>query len=270
MSDNKHAGRVVITGASAGIGRELAFQFAKNGHDLILVSRTQSTLDDLRIELEDIHKISALVVPQDLGASNGPQKLVSRLKAMDETIGILVNNAGVLEAGPFVELDTKKAQQMVQLNVLALTTLASLVLPQMVERGQGRILNVASTASFQPIPMLGLYAATKAFVLSLTEALSQELVGTGVTVTALCPGVTKTDMVSNVQEDSQMFAQMPEFFMSDPEDVAARGYKACMAGRVIEVPGFANQVGAAWSQMQPKWLVRNVVGFLSRQTDLSK
>ena len=118
--------------------------------------------------------------------------------------------------------------------------------------------------------MLGLYAATKAFVLSLTEAMSQELVGTGVTVTALCPGVTKTDMVANVQEDSHMMAQMPEFFMSDPEDVAKRGYKACMAGRVIEVPGFANQVGAAWSQMQPKWLVRNVVGFLSRQTDLSK
>ncbi len=270
MADNNSDGRVLITGASAGIGRELAFQFAKNGHDLILVARTESALEDLRIELEDVHKISALVMPQDLSAANGPQKLLAQVKKQKEEIGILVNNAGVLEAGPFAELDTKKAQRMVQLNVLALTTLTNLVVPQMVARGSGRILNVASTASFQPIPMLGLYAATKAFVLSLTEAISQELVGTGVTITALCPGITKTDMVANVQEDSSMMAQMPEFFMSDPEDVAKRGYKACMAGRVIEVPGFANQVGAAWSQMQPKWLVRNVVGFLSRQTDLAK
>ncbi len=270
MSDKKHDGRVLITGASAGIGRELAFQFARNGHDLILVARSEAALDDLRIELEDVHKVSALVMPQDLTLANGPQKLIAKVRAMDEEIGILVNNAGVLEAGPFAELETKKAQRMIQLNVLALTTLTNMVLPDMVARGSGRILNVASTASFQPIPMLGLYAATKAFVLSLTEAMSQELVGTGVTVTALCPGVTKTDMVANVQEDSHMMSQMPEFFMSDPQDVAKRGYNACMSGRVIEVPGFANQVGAAWSQMQPKWLVRNVVGFLSRQTDLAK
>lgn len=270
MSDKKHDGRVLITGASAGIGRELAFQFARNGHDLILVARSEAALDDLRIELEDVHKVSALVMPQDLTLANGPQKLIAKVRASGEEIGILVNNAGVLEAGPFAELETKKAQRMIQLNVLALTTLTNLVLPDMIARGSGRILNVASTASFQPIPMLGLYAATKAFVLSLTEAMSQELMGTGVTVTALCPGVTKTDMVSNVQEDSHMMSQMPEFFMSDPQDVAKRGYNACMSGRVIEVPGFANQVGAAWSQMQPKWLVRNVVGFLSRQTDLAK
>ena len=132
MANRNNDGRVLITGASAGIGRELAFQFAKNGHDLILVSRTESALEDLRIELEDVHQISALVMPQDLGAANGPQKLLSQVKAQDEQIGILVNNAGVLEAGPFAELDTKKAQRMVQLNVLALTTLTSLVVPQMV------------------------------------------------------------------------------------------------------------------------------------------
>ena len=263
-------GRVLITGASAGIGRELAFQFARNGHDLILVSRNESALEYLRIELEDVHNISALVMPQDLSAATGPNKLVSRIKAENEKVAVLVNNAGVLEAGPFSELPTKKAQGMVQLNVVALTTLTSLILPGMVERGHGRVLNVASTASFQPVPMLALYAATKSFVLSFTEALSQELVGSGVTVTALCPGVTKTDMVENVKDESEMMAQWPEFFMSDPVDVAKRGYKACMAGRVIEVPGFANQVGAAWSQMQPKWLVRNVVGFLSRQTDVAK
>lgn len=267
---NNKIGRVLITGASQGIGRELAQEFARRGHDLILVSRSKDKLDELAAELKREFKTNSLVVPQDLTKPTGPANLLKKVEEAGETIAVLVNNAGALEVGAFVEMPTEKIVNLVNLNVAALTTLTSLVLPGMVERGSGRILNVASLAAFQPLPAMAAYAASKAYVLALTEALSEELKGSGVTVTALCPGLTETAMVQNIKAQSEVVARTPGMLISDPKEVAQLAYKGVMSGRVIVVPGIGNQLTAAWSQVNPRWLVRNVAGFLTRQTVLSK
>lgn len=267
---NTKIGRVLITGASQGIGRELAQEFARRGHDLILVSRSKDKLDALAAELKREFKTNCLVVPQDLTKATGPASLLKKVEEAGETIAVLVNNAGALEVGAFVEMPTEKVVNMVNLNIAALTTLTSLVLPGMVERGSGRILNVASLAAFQPLPAMAAYSASKAYVLALTEALSEELKGSGVTVTALCPGLTDTAMVQNMKAQSDVVAKTPGMLISDPKEVAQLAYKGLMSGRVIVVPGLGNQLTSAWSQVSPRWLVRNVAGFLTRQTVLSK
>ena len=265
--DGHAVGRVLITGASAGIGAELAREFARNGHQLTLVARRRAKLAALAAELEREHYVEVRTIVQDLAKPTGPAALVKAALA-DGPIGILVNNAGVIDVGPFAASHTDTLVNLVNLNVRALTELTSLLLPGMVERGFGRILNVASLAAFQPVPSMAAYAASKAYVLALTEALSEELKGSGVTVTALCPGITDTDMASEIQAGSATAAKLPKQLVSDPADVAAEGYKALMAGRVVLVPGLPNQLTAAWSQVTPRWLTRYVTGLAMRRTDL--
>jgi short-subunit dehydrogenase len=265
--DGHEVGRVLITGASAGIGAELARVFARNGHQLTLVARRRAKLAAVAAELERDHYVDVRTIVQDLAKPTGPAALVKAAQA-DGTIGILVNNAGVIDVGPFAASSTDALVNLVNVNVRALTELTSLLLPGMVERGFGRILNVASLAAFQPVPSMAAYAASKAYVLALTEALSEELKGSGVTVTALCPGITDTDMASEIQAGSAAAASLPKQLVSDPADVAAEGYKALMAGRVILVPGLPNQITAAWSQVTPRWLTRYVTGLAVRRTDL--
>ena len=185
--DGHEVGRVLITGASAGIGAELAREFARNGHQLTLVARRRAKLAAVAAELEREHYVDVRTIVQDLAKPTGPAAVVKAAQA-DGPIGILVNNAGVIDVGPFAASRTDALVNLVNLNVRALTELTSLVVPGMVERGFGRILNVASLAAFQPVPSMAAYAASKAYVLALTEALSEELKGSGVTVTALCPG----------------------------------------------------------------------------------
>jgi short-subunit dehydrogenase len=265
--DGHEVGRVLITGASAGIGAELAREFARNGHQLTLVARRRAKLAAVAAELERDHYVDVRTIVQDLAKPTGPAALVKAAQA-DGTIGILVNNAGVIDVGPFAASSTDALVNLVNVNVRALTELTSLLLPGMVERGFGRILNVASLAAFQPVPSMAAYAASKAYVLALTEALSEELKGSGVTVTALCPGITDTNMASEIQAGSAAAASLPKQLVSDPADVAAEGYKALMAGRVILVPGLPNQITAAWSQVTPRWLTRYVTGLAVRRTDL--
>jgi len=265
--DGHEVGRVLITGASAGIGAELAREFARNGHQLTLVARRRAKLAGIAAELEREHYVDVKTIVQDLAKPTGPAALVKAALA-DGPIGILVNNAGVIDVGPFAASHTDTLVNLVNLNVRALTELTSLLLPGMVERGFGRILNVASLAAFQPVPSMAAYAASKAYVLALTEALSEELKGSGVTVTALCPGITDTDMASEIQAGSATAAKLPKQLVSDPADVAAEGYKALMAGRVVLVPGLPNQLTAAWSQVTPRWLTRYVTGLAMRRTDL--
>ena len=255
-------GTVLVTGASAGIGRELALFFAERGHDLIVVARRQTELEQLADEILQETEREATVLPADLLAPSAAESLLEQVEELGLEVDVLVNNAGVLEAGAFVEQDFARIERMLQLNVLALTSLAHRCLGPMVERGTGRILNVASLGAFQPVPGIAAYAATKAYVLSLTEALSQELRGTGVTVSALCPGVTDTDMVSGASEQVDM--DVPPGLAMTPRAVAEAGYRACMAGRVIEVPGVANELVANWTRFQPRWLVRGVAGFFGR------
>ncbi len=263
-------GRVLITGASAGIGAELAREFAKHGHSLVLVARSKDKLTALAAELSAAHDTDALVIVEDLSRPGCPRAIAAELEERDIEVDILVNNAGVLDVGPFADTPTETYENMVALNIAALTSLTSLLLPPMIERKFGRILNVASLAAFQPVPSMAVYAASKAYVLSLTESLSEELRATGVKITALCPGLTDTGMVANMKAKSTTAQRTPSMLISDPKDVAKQAYKATMSGQTILVPGIPNQMAAAWAQVTPRWLTRTVTGFASRRTDWMK
>jgi len=268
--DGHEVGRVLITGASAGIGAELAREFAKHGHRLTLVARRRDRLQQLAAELEREHCVDVKLVVQDLAKPAGPSAVVKAALADGEAIGILVNNAGVIDVGPFAASATDKIVGLVNLNVRALTELTSLLLPPMVERGFGRVLNVASLAAFQPVPSMAAYAASKAYVLSFSEALAEELRGSGVKVSALCPGMTATDMATEIKAGSAAAAKLPRQLLSDPADVAAQAYRATMNGQAVLVPGLPNQITAAWAQVTPRWLTRYVTGFAARRADWLK
>jgi short-subunit dehydrogenase len=176
----------------------------------------------------------------------------------------LVNNAGMAFFEPFKSTDVGKLLDLVQLNVVSLTALTRLFLDPMLQRRRGRILNVASVAGFQPTPSFAIYGASKAFALSLSEALSEELRGTGVSVTALCPGFTDTEMVRGAAAAGGIEGMIPPTMLMDVETVAREGYQACMAGRAIHVNGAAYQLGVQWMRLQPRWLTRRVAGFWAR------
>lgn len=255
---------VLITGASAGIGAALARQFAAGGFDLVLVARSRDKLETLARELKGEHAVEATVMPADLSTPGAPKALFEAVKKRKLVIDILVNNAGVLEMGAFSAIAPGRHQELIALNVATLTDMTSRFLAPMLERGKGRILNVASIAAFQPVPSLATYAATKAYVLSLTESLSEELKGSGVTVTALCPGITETSMVDRAREANAAASQLPPFMIGDVNDVAAQGYAALMAGEVIRVPGVLNFAASLAARATPKWVVRRFAGALGR------
>lgn len=254
----------LITGASGGIGEALALEFASGGYDLVLVARSKDKLEDVAREARDTYHVDATALPADLSKAATPARIYNELVDREIDVHVLVNNAGVLEMGAFADIEPARHMQLVTLNVAALTAMTTLFLEPMLERGSGKILNVASIAAFQPVPSLATYAATKAYVLSLTESLSEELKRSGVTVTALCPGLTGTDMVAQVQDKNDAAAQLPEFLISDVEAVAAEGYSACMKGEVIRVPGVINQATTLATRSAPKWLVRAVAGMVGR------
>lgn len=265
MNDRKEKQGVLITGASAGIGRALAACFAAGGHDLILVARREQVLQQLAAELNERHGVKVVPIAMDLASPQAPQQLQQIVQQHGLEVDVLVNNAGVLEAGAFRLSDPEAVQRMLRLNVLALTGLTHAFLAGMVERGYGRVLNVASVAAFQPVVGLAAYAATKAYVLSLSEALGEELRGSGVTVTALCPGLTDTDMAQQTQALHPDLPAIPPLLLSSVEQVAAEGYAACMAGEALRVPGWANRMGTLWSQLQPRWVLRRLGGLFGRQ-----
>jgi short-subunit dehydrogenase len=256
---------VLVTGASAGIGRELALVFASQGHDLVVVARREDRLDALADEVRQRFGTRVRVLARDLLEHGAPQTLAAELETGGVRVDVLVNDAGVLELGAFERMELVALERMVDLNVRVLTSLTRLLLPPMRERGYGRILNMASAASFQPLPSLAVYAATKAFVLSLSEALSEELAGTGVTVTAVCPGLTATQMTDRAKGQSDRAARFPDFLMADAGEVARAAYHACMTGHVIEVPGLTNRVLTDWSRLQPRWLTRMIGGLVGRR-----
>jgi uncharacterized protein len=255
----------LITGASSGIGESLAGKFAKGGFNLVLVARSEDKLKTLAKQLEKQHSVKVSVLPADLSKRGAARKLAASLKAQNIELDVLVNCAGVLEHGHFVSNGAASHQQMIDLNISGLTAMLDVFLPDMVKRGSGRVLNVASIASFQPIPSLAVYAASKAFVLSLTESLSEEVKGTGVTITALCPGVTATNMLSTAQQKSQGL-NLPGFIIGAVDEVAELGYEACMKGEVICVPGAINRAATMAGRATPKWLLRRVTGLVERYT----
>lgn len=249
-------GTALITGASTGIGAALAREFAGNGHNLILVARSLGKLQALADELSAQHGIQAEVIAQDLGAMDAAASLHAEVQRRGLTVDILVNNAGLLFEGPYWETALASHQQLLQVNIGALVALTHHFLPGMIARGQGRVLNLASTSAFQPVPFLASYAASKAFVLSFSEALTIELKGRGVTVTALCPGFTETEMIAKVEGKSM---NVPLVRNMTAQEVAQEGYVACMTGRPMHVSGLANRALVTLGRLQPKILQRWVI-----------
>jgi hypothetical protein len=254
----------LITGASGGIGLRLAELLAQRNFDLVVVARRQPELEELAERCRSRHGSEVSVLAMDLLAPGATVDLVRQLEERQLSVDLLVNNAGLMDMGAFVEIDVERHERLLQLNVVNLVSLTRRLLPAMVARGHGRILNVASTSAFQPVPSLSLYAASKALVLSLSESLSEELKGTGVTVTTLCPGFTRTDMLDSARSDYELARGIPNFLISDVDRVAREGVSACLAGRVVVVPGLTNRLGASLVQYQPRWLVRAMGGLIGR------
>lgn len=261
-----HQPLALVTGASSGIGEALAGQFAAAGHDLVLVARSADKLQALAAALRTRHGVTVRVEPADLAVPHAAAALAARLDRAGLSVDVLVNNAGVLAQGAFVRQEASVQRQMIDLNITALTALLSAFVPAMAQRGAGRVLNVASIAAFQPVPSLATYAATKAYVLSLTESLAVELRDSGVTVTALCPGITATPMFDSAAAANAEISRLPGMLIGRVEEVAREGFAACMNGDVICVPGAVNQAAVLASRGTPKWLLRRVAGLFGRKT----
>lgn len=234
-----HYDTALITGASSGIGLHLAHQFASNGHPVILVAPNQAELDVIAAELTDRYSLMARGIAKDLEKPESAQELYEELTAEAIDIGVLVNNAGHGFRGKSWELSIEQDLSMVRLNIEAALRLTKLFLPGMRARDHGRILNTASVAGFEPGPMLNVYHATKAFVLSWSEALAVELEGTSVTVTALCPGPTDTDFFPKA--DMVGVRGFQQGSVMAPQDVAKAGYEGMVKGELFVVPGGMNK-----------------------------
>ncbi|MGA8151123.1 MAG: SDR family oxidoreductase [Terriglobales bacterium] len=242
-----------ITGASGGIGYELAKLFARDHYNLVLVARSAAKLAQFADELQREFGVSVRPIALDLTAAPAPQFLFDQLQREGIVIDILVNNAGYGVLGEFANVPLEENLGQIQLNVTALTHLTRIFLSPMLERRSGKILNVASTAGFQPGPRMAVYYATKAYVISFSEALANELQGTGVTVTCLCPGATDTGFASRAGNDqTRLFKQVRPM---DAETVAQDGYQGLLAGKTLVISGFRNWMVAQSVRFAPRKLV---------------
>jgi short-subunit dehydrogenase len=252
----------LITGASMGIGLELAKVFAENGHSLVLVARSEEKLKALAAEIEARHGVTVRVVPADLSGTEAADRVFETITSAGIVVDYLVNNAGFGTAGPFLDTEVGRELEMVRVNVLALTHLTHLFGRAMVARGaRGGILNIASTAGFLPGPNMAVYYATKAYVVSFSEALAEELRSTGVVVTAYCPGPVATEFARTAgNAESVLFKR---FAVATPRSVAAGAYRALIKGRVVAVHGLLNWLGIESLRFSPRALVRRLVRVLN-------
>jgi len=256
-SDRKGKKTALITGASGGIGYELARLFARDAYNLVLVARSEDKLAEIKRDWEKRHGIKVTVITKDLSEPMSPQELFDEVAREGIEVDALVNNAGFTVYGKFIETELQKELEMMQVNMVTLTHLTKLFLPGMVRRGSGRIMNVASTAAYLPGPLMAVYYATKAYVLSFSEALSSELEGTGVTVTALCPGITETGFQKRGNmEESKLVAGRSGM---DARTVARIGYKGFMEGKPIVVTGLRNLLVVQATRFTPRALMRRSV-----------
>ena len=244
----------LITGGSMGIGYELAKVFAANKFNLVLVARNEERLGKVAEELRAQHGVEIKILVKDLSLANAPQEIFDALR--DTPISVLVNNAGFGWRGAFADCDLqRRALDMMHVNMDSLVALTRLFVPSMLARKQGRILNIASTAAFQPGPFANIYFATKAFVLSFSIALAEELEGTGVTVTALCPGSTRTDFF----EHAEMKGARRDGLMMDADVVARAGYRGLMRGKRVVIPGALNKMTATLANFVPTRVMTRAV-----------
>ena len=254
----------LITGASSGIGLDLAHLFAADGHDVILVARSEQKLRELANELQSKHRVTAHVITSDLSRPDAPRELADAIRQRNIEVDFLVNNAGYGGIGSFAETDARLELDMIQVNIAALTHLTKLFLPPMLARKRGRILNVASTAAFQPGPFMAVYYATKAYVLSFSEAIAEEVSGSGVTVTALCPGPTSTGFADAADMKSTRLFTMRKPMTS--MEVARVGYRAMERGKRVVVAGMANRLLAQSVRVTPRRMVVKVTRALQESS----
>jgi len=243
----------LITGASAGIGVELARTLARRGHGLTLAARRLERLEQLAAELADEHHVRVEAIACDVGEQSERDALVRELEQRQLTVEVLCNNAGFGSGKPFVELERERELEMLRVNCEAVVDLCARYVPPMVERGRGAVLNVASTAAFQPLPGQSTYAASKALVLSFTEALREELRRSGVTVTALCPGPVRTEFVS-VAGLGAVDSTTPEFLWATAEEVADAAVRGLEKNSRVVIPGALNHLGAIVGRHSPRGL----------------
>ena len=246
----------LITGASGGIGYELALLFARDGFDCIVVARSHDKLNALAARMQSEFRVKTLVLAKDLSKPAAVDEIYEEVSAASMQVDVLVNNAGFPVYGLFSETDLQVELEMLQVNVIALTALTKLFLKGMVERRYGRILNLASTAAFEPGPLMAVYYASKAYVLSFSEALANELRGTGITVTTLAPGPTRTGFQKRGQlEDSRLV----QGEIADAQSVALAGYRGLMAGKTLVIPGFTNKLIPLIVRVSPRGMITRVV-----------
>jgi len=246
----------LITGASSGIGYELAKLFAKDNHNLVLVARREERLKQLSRDLENDYKIKTMIISKDLSQSQAAQEIYDMLKQNDITIDYLINNAGFIVYGHFADTKWSEEYKMIQLHIETLTHLIKLFLPDMLRRKNGKILNIGSTGSFVPGPFNAVYCATKNYILSLSEAIAAEVNGTGVTVTALCPGGTKTEFAGRANSKN---SSLHFFEVMETDKVAKIGYKALMKGKRVVIPGVLNKIQIFSIRFMPRILVPKLI-----------
>jgi short-subunit dehydrogenase len=248
----------LITGGSGGIGYELALQFAADGYQLILVARNSQRLQQIATDITGKYEVPVQVIEMDLSEMDAPKRLYEQVQVLGIQVDVLVNNAGFGVYGSYLETSGEAELRMIDLNMRTLTDLTKRFVPDMVRRGTGGILNVASTGAFQPGPLMSVYFATKAYVLSYTEALANELQETGVVVSVLCPGMTKTEFFvapAFSDQKQKVNLQRLERMMMDASDVAAIGYRGFKKGKRVIIPSLANKMLAMTSKISPRGFV---------------
>ncbi len=253
MSAANKGKTALITGASGGLGLEFAKLLARDGYNLVLVARSRKALEEQAEEYRRSYGVEARVIVKDLILTGSPQEIYDELEVAGVQVEVLVNNAGFANYGFIYELKTKQDMDLLQVNVMALTHMTHLFLPGMIARHSGKILNVASTAAFQPGPLMAVYYASKAYVLSFSEAIANELGGTGVTVTALCPGPTESGFQQRAAMEESRLVKGRKIM--DAATVARIGYKAMQKGRTTVVPGFKNAFMAQGYRVTPRKII---------------
>jgi uncharacterized protein len=256
--------KVLITGASGGIGYELAKLFARDHHDLVLVARSADKLARVAAELQG-HGVTVKSIALDLATPLAPKFLFDQLRGEGLTVNILVNNAGFGAFGEFARMSEEDILGQINLNITALTELTRLFLPPMLARNSGRIMNVASTAGFQPGPLMAVYYATKAYVISFSEAIANELRKSGVTVTCFCPGATHTGFAQRAgTEKSRLFKRLGAM---SAEKVALDGYRALMQGRTLAISGAHNWLVAESTRFAPRRMITAISRWVAEKVD---
>jgi uncharacterized protein len=262
QSKSGWARTVLVTGGSTGIGLELAHLFARDGYSLILVARDKVKLEQTAEQLRQEHSVEVQSIVCDLSGPSAATSLFDKIVAQGKQIDVLVNNAGFGVYGLFVENDHRREWEMIAVNIVALTQLTALVLPGMIERGRGQILNVASTAAFQPGPLMAVYYASKAYVLSFSMALVNELKETGVSVTTLCPGPTRTEFQNRADvAETRLFTGV----VMSAEAVARAGYIGMQKNRPVVIPGAHNKLLGILSRVAPRRLLLTAVRWIQER-----